>query len=59
MMRSELRGHAAALLAVLFFGLMSPVSKLVMQGGIIDGALLASFRIAGSAILFWLLSLLV
>lgn len=57
MFKSELKGHGAALIAVLFFGLMSPVSKLVMQGGVVDGSLLASFRIVGSALLFQFLAL--
>lgn len=53
----EVRGHAAALMAAVLFGLMSPVSKLVYAVGHIDGVTMASFRIMGAALLFWLVSL--
>lgn len=56
-MKSErVKGHAAALLAACLFGLMSPMCKLVMQGGNIDGISLALLRVTGSALLFWLIS---
>lgn len=38
------------------WGLMSPVSKLVMQGGEVSSASLATFRLLGAAVLFWLAS---
>lgn len=51
-------GHLAALGAMLCFGLMSPMCKVAMQGGVIDGLTLASMRVSGAAVLFWLVSLL-
>lgn len=51
-----LKGHICALGAVLLFGLMSPMCKLAMQNGAIDGVLLAFFRVSGAALLFWLIS---
>ena len=41
--------------AAVIWGLMSPVSKLVMQQGEVSSASLATFRL-GAAILFWLAS---
>ncbi len=51
-----LKGHICTLGAVLLFGLMSPMCKLAMQNGVIDGVLLAFFRVSGAALLFWLIS---
>lgn len=51
-----LKGHICTLGAVLLFGLMSPMCKLAMQNGAIDGVLLAFFRVSGAALLFWLIS---
>lgn len=51
-----LKGHICTLGAVLLFGLMSPMCKLAMQNGAIDGLLLAFFRVSGAALLFWLIS---
>lgn len=50
-------GHAAALAAMLCFGLMSPMCKIAMQGGVVDGLTLATLRLCGAALLFWLVSL--
>lgn len=41
------------------FGLMSPMCKVAMQGGLVDGPALATLRVSGAAVLFWLLSLFV
>ena len=46
-----LKGHICTLGAVLLFGLMSPMCKLAMQNGAIDGLLLAFFRVSGAALL--------
>lgn len=54
-----LKGHISTLGAVILFGLMSPMCKLAMQQGAVDGLLLAFFRVSGAALLFWLISLLV
>lgn len=36
---------------------MSPMCKVAMQGGVIDGLTLATLRVSGAALLFWLVSL--
>lgn len=59
MRQLQLRGHICTLGAVILFGLMSPMCKLAMQSGAIDGLLLAFFRVSGAAMLFWLISPLV
>lgn len=56
MRQYQLKGHLCTLGAVLLFGLMSPMCKLAMQNGAIDGLLLAFFRVSGAALLFWLIS---
>lgn len=48
-----LKGHIAMGTAAVIWGLMSPVSKLVMQPGDVSSASLATFRLLGAAILFW------
>lgn len=55
MRQLQLKGHISTLGAVILFGLMSPMCKLVMQSGVIDGLLLAFFRVSGAALLFWLI----
>lgn len=57
MVNERIKGHLSALLAASLFGLMSPVAKWLMAGGSIDGPVLATLRVAGSAVLFWSLSL--
>lgn len=59
MMSERVKGHVSSLLAASLFGLMSPMSKLAMASGVIDGVTLATFRVIGSAILFWFVSLFV
>ena len=54
-----LKGHISTLGAAILFGLMSPMCKLAMQNGAVDGLLLAFFRVSGAALLFWLISPLV
>lgn len=56
MRRYLLKGHICTLGAVLLFGLMSPMCKLAMQNGAVDGLLLAFFRVSGAALLFWFIS---
>lgn len=56
MQHRMIQGHVAVLLAAGFFGLMSPVAKVVMWSGTVDGSVLATLRIGGSALLFWLVS---
>lgn len=56
MRHNLLKGHISTLGAVILFGLMSPMCKLAMQKGAIDGLLLAFLRVSGAALLFWLIS---
>lgn len=50
------KGHCAMLGANIIWGLMSPVAKLVLSSGIIAPLVLVDFRVAGAALLFWILS---
>ena len=50
--KKPLIAHLSILTACVIWGLMSPVGKSAMEGGI-DGLDLVSFRIAGGTILFW------
>lgn len=56
MKRNELKGHSAMLGANVMWGLMSPISKVVMASGLISSLLLTNFRIAGAAVAFWIAS---
>lgn len=58
MLNKSLLGHASMLLANSFFGLMSPVTKVVLLGGIVTPLLVSELRVAGAMILFWLSSLM-
>lgn len=51
-----MKGHSAMLGANIMWGLMSPVSKIVMASGAISSLLLTNFRIVGAAIAFWIAS---
>lgn len=51
------KGHIAMMSANIFWGLMSPVVKLVLSSGIIAPIVIVDFRVAGAAILFWVLSM--
>lgn len=50
------RAHLITLAAFLCFGLMSPLCKWAMEGGLINGVSMAAFRLCGAAALFWLIS---
>lgn len=54
---SHLKGHGAMLLANVSWGLMSPIAKTVMAGGIITPLVLTDLRVAGAMVLFWIASL--
>lgn len=43
--------------ANVLWGMMAPVAKLVMAGAVVTPLLMTEFRIAGAAVLFWILSL--
>lgn len=59
MLGEKTKGHLAALSAACLFGLMSPVCKVAMGSGVVDGPALAAMRVCGSACMFWLVSLFV
>ncbi|MBR1803537.1 MAG: DMT family transporter [Muribaculaceae bacterium] len=56
--REKVRAHLAALVMVVMFGLMAPLGKDAMNQGI-TGLQMATMRIAGGALLFWLVTPLV
>ncbi len=50
------QGHAAMLGANVMWGLLSPISKFLMVGGLISPFVVTDMRIGGAMILFWLVS---
>lgn len=52
----KMKGHLSMVASNVMWGLMSPVSKLVMATGLVTPFLLTGCRIFGAAVLFWLLS---
>lgn len=50
------KGHAAMCGANAMWGLMSPVSKLVMAGGVVTPLVVTDLRIGGAMVLFWIAS---
>lgn len=52
------KGHAAMLGANTIWGLMSPISKLVMAGSVVTPFVVTEMRIGGAMILFWITSFL-
>lgn len=57
MMLNRFKGHAAMFGANSMWGLMAPIAKMVMAGGIVSPLLMTNFRIYGAALLFWTASL--
>ena len=53
----NLKGHAAMFGANAMWGLMSPVSKVLMAGGAVTPWVVTDMRIGGAMLLFWLVSL--
>lgn len=51
------KGHASMLGANVMWGLMSPLAKFVIIGGIVSPLIVTNLRIAGAMILFWVASL--
>lgn len=51
------KGHLAMGVANSIWGLMSPVAKIVMAGGVVSPLVVTDLRIAGAMVLFWALSL--
>ncbi len=57
MKSDEMKGHVAMLGANTMWGVMSPVTKLILVGSAITPLLVTDFRIIGAAIIFWITSL--
>lgn len=50
------KGHASMLGANTMWGLMSPISKFIMIGGVVSPLVVTDLRICGAMILFWIAS---
>lgn len=50
------KGHLGMTVANVMWGMMSPISKVIMAGGIITPLILTNLRIFGATALFWLAS---
>lgn len=50
------KGHASMFGANAMWGLMSPLSKLIMAGGVVTPLVVSDLRIGGAMVLFWILS---
>lgn len=50
------KGHASMLGANVMWGLMSPISKFIMLGGIVSPLVVTDLRIGGAMVLFWIAS---
>ena len=55
-MDSNLKGHASMFGANAMWGLMSPVSKLIMSSGAVAPIVMTDLRVGGAMILFWIAS---
>lgn len=51
------KGHGAMLGANVMWGLMSPVAKAVLVGGLVTPLVVTDLRIFGAMVLFWIASL--
>lgn len=52
----KLKGHGSMLGANVMWGLMSPVAKFVMVGGVVTPLVVTDLRITGAMVLFWIAS---
>ena len=52
----KLKGHGAMLCANAMWGLMSPLAKLVMLGGLVTPLGVTDLRVFGAMVLFWIVS---
>lgn len=50
------KGHTAMFGANILWGLMSPISKLVLVGGVVSPFVVTELRIGGAMLLFWITS---
>lgn len=51
------KGHAAMFVACVIFGLLTPVSKALLDTGLVDSYALTMIRMGGAAAVFWFASL--
>ncbi len=52
----DLKGHASMLGANAMWGLLSPISKVIIAGGSITPLVVTDLRISGAMVLFWIVS---
>ena len=57
MKKDELKGHLSMTTANMMWGLMSPISKMVLITSIITPFIIVEIRVIGAAILFWIASI--
>lgn len=55
-MKDVYKGHLAMLTASVLWGLMAPISKVVLNAGVLSSFALTDFRIFGAAVVFWIAS---
>ena len=56
-LKQQRTGHAALLGSNVMWGVMAPISKFVLAGGIVTSAALTDIRIFGGTLLFWIASM--
>lgn len=56
LLKFDWKGHASMLGANAMWGLMSPISKVIMMGGAITPLVVTDLRIGGAMVLFWIVS---
>lgn len=56
MEKGQIKGHVAMFGANALWGLMAPVVKIVLAGGVVTSLMMTNFRILGAAVLFWVAS---
>lgn len=56
MNKTSVKGHLSMTGANIMWGLMAPISKIVLSGAVITPLLLTNFRIIGAAAAFWIAS---
>ena len=52
----DLKGHASMLGANTMWGLLSPISKVIIAGGAVTPLVVTDLRISGAMVLFWIVS---
>ena len=57
MEKISIKGHLSMLAANTIWGLMSPIAKIVMMGGIVSPLVVTDLRIFGAMVMFWIVSL--